>query len=87
MLRSKQKPFEEILGYLEGESRVFVLGCDGCAQASGTGGPVQIAEMKEKPRPKVRRSRRDVISFLYEKADQITVTPRPEVMDAELSWS
>ena len=50
MLRSKQKPFEEITGYLEGEKKVFILGCDGCAQSSGSGGPVQVAEMKEKLR-------------------------------------
>ena len=48
MILSKQKPLEEILGYLEGESKIFILGCNGCAQASGTGGPVQVAEMKGK---------------------------------------
>jgi ferredoxin len=47
MLRSEQKPFEEILGYLEGENKVFILGCDGCAQASQTGGMPQVLEMKE----------------------------------------
>lgn len=48
MLRSEQKPFEEILGYLEGEKRVFILGCGGCAQSSQTGGLPQILEMKER---------------------------------------
>lgn len=48
MLLSEQKPFEEILGYLEGQSKVFVLGCNGCAQSSGSGGPEQVAEMKKK---------------------------------------
>jgi len=47
MIRSEQKPFEEILGYLEGENRVFVLGCDGCANASQTGGWPQVLAMKE----------------------------------------
>ena len=47
MIRSEQKPFEEILGYLEGEDRVFVLGCDGCANASQTGGWPQVLAMKE----------------------------------------
>ena len=47
MIRSEQKPFEEILSYLEGEDRVFVLGCDGCANASQTGGWPQVLAMKE----------------------------------------
>jgi Methylene-tetrahydrofolate reductase C terminal len=69
MLRSKQKPFEEILGYLEGDSRVFVLGCDGCAQASGTGGPLQVAEMKEKLEAAGKTvTGTDVVGFLCEKA-------------------
>jgi hypothetical protein len=69
MLRSKQKPFEEILGNMEGEDRVFLLGCDGCAQASGTGGPVQIAEMKTKLEAAGKTvTGTDVLGFLCEKA-------------------
>jgi Methylene-tetrahydrofolate reductase C terminal len=69
MLRSKQKPFEEILGYMDGEDRVFLLGCDGCAQASGTGGPVQIAEMKAKLEAAGKTvTGTDVLGFLCEKA-------------------
>jgi len=48
MILSKQKAWEEIAGYLDGESSVFILGCNGCAQASGTGGPAQVEEMKGK---------------------------------------
>jgi len=33
---------------LEGENSIFILGCNGCAQASGTGGPEQVEEMKSK---------------------------------------
>ncbi|UCC66626.1 MAG: methylenetetrahydrofolate reductase C-terminal domain-containing protein [Deltaproteobacteria bacterium] len=47
MLRSEQKPFEEILGYLEGEDKVFILGCDGCAQSSQTGGMPQVLATKQ----------------------------------------
>jgi len=69
MILSKQKPFEEILGYLEGESQIFILGCNGCAQASGTGGPVQVAEMKGKLEAAGKKiSGTDVIDFLCEKA-------------------
>jgi len=33
-----QKPFEEILGYLEGKKRIFLMGCGGCATIFHTGG-------------------------------------------------
>ena len=46
MLVSEQKPFEEILGYLAGESKVFLVGCNGCAEACHTGGRTQVLEMK-----------------------------------------
>jgi len=69
MILSEQKPFEEILGYLDGEGSIFILGCNGCAQSSGTGGPLQVEEMKEKLEEagkKVTGSM--VIDFLCEKA-------------------
>ena len=69
MILSKQKPWEEILGYLEGENNIFLLGCNGCAQASGTGGPEQVGEMKgklEEAGKKVTGS--SVVDFLCEKA-------------------
>jgi hypothetical protein len=69
MLLSKQKPFEEILGYLDGELKIFLLGCDGCAQASGTGGPVQVAEMKARLEVVGKTiTGTDVVDFLCEKA-------------------
>jgi len=69
MILSKQKPWEEILSYLEGENSIFILGCNGCAQASGTGGPAQVEGMKNKLEEigkKVTGS--TVIDFLCEKA-------------------
>jgi hypothetical protein len=69
MILSKQKPWEEILSYLDGENNVFILGCNGCAQASGTGGPAQVEEMKgklEEIGKKVTGS--TVIDFLCQKA-------------------
>jgi hypothetical protein len=69
MIYSEQKPFDEILAYLEKDGSVFVLGCNGCAQSSGSGGPQQVAEMKDKlaaAGKKVTGSK--VIDFLCEKA-------------------
>ncbi len=48
MILSEQKPFEEILGFIGEEKSVFILGCNGCAQSSGSGGPDQVEEMKQK---------------------------------------
>ncbi|MFC1871421.1 methylenetetrahydrofolate reductase C-terminal domain-containing protein [Chloroflexota bacterium] len=48
MIVSTQKPWEDILGYLEKDNNVFIMGCNGCAEASGSGGPAQVAEMKQK---------------------------------------
>jgi hypothetical protein len=47
MIVSKQKPWPELEGYIAGDNAVFILGCNGCAQSSGTGGAVQVAKMKE----------------------------------------
>jgi len=48
MILSEQKPFDEIVAYLEKDKSVFILGCEGCAQSSGSGGPIQVEEMKKK---------------------------------------
>ena len=48
MILSEQKPFEEIVAYLEKDKAVFIMGCHGCAESSGSGGPEQVEEMKNK---------------------------------------
>jgi hypothetical protein len=48
MILSEQKPFDEIIAYLEKDRSVFVMGCKGCAESSGSGGPKQVEEMKKK---------------------------------------
>jgi hypothetical protein len=69
MILSKQKPWEDVLGYLDGQQKVFLLGCNGCAQASGTGGPVQVQEMKSKLEGVGKTvTGTDVVDFLCEKA-------------------
>jgi len=69
MIISEQKPFEEITGYLNGENSVFILGCNGCAQSSGTGGPLQVEEMTKKLEEAGKKvAGTMVIDFLCEKA-------------------
>lgn len=48
MLVSELKPLSEILGYLEGERNIFLVGCKGCAEACHTGGEAEVLEMKQK---------------------------------------
>lgn len=47
MLISEQKPLEEILSYLDGETNVFLIGCKGCAEGWQSGGEKQVAEMEK----------------------------------------
>ncbi len=48
MIISEQKPLPEILKSLEGEQRIFLVGCKGCAEACHTGGEVQVMEMRQR---------------------------------------
>lgn len=69
MVRSEQKPFEEVLGYLEDAKKVFVLGCDGCAQASQTGGWPQVLDMEKRLKEVGKEvTGRTVVDFLCQKA-------------------
>jgi hypothetical protein len=69
MILSEQKPFEEIMGFLGGEQNIFILGCNGCAQSSGSGGPAQVEEMKQKLTTAGKKvTGTKVGSFLCEKA-------------------
>jgi hypothetical protein len=69
MILSELKPFEEIIAYLEKDKSVFILGCHGCAKASGTGGHKAVAEMKDKITAAGKTvTGAKVIDFLCEKA-------------------
>jgi hypothetical protein len=69
MILSEQKPFEEITGFIGSEKNIFILGCNGCAQSSGSGGPVQVEEMKQKLTAAGKNvTGTKVIDFLCEKA-------------------
>lgn len=46
MIIAKKKPFEEIVKALEGETKVFIVGCGECATVTQTGGEKEVGEMK-----------------------------------------
>ena len=48
MIITRQKPFEEITGYLSSYTTIFIAGCSECATLCQTGGEEQVKEMKEK---------------------------------------
>jgi hypothetical protein len=48
MLISEQKPMEEIIRSLDGEKKVFLVGCKGCAEGCQSGGEQQVIEMRHK---------------------------------------
>ncbi|MFC1917117.1 methylenetetrahydrofolate reductase C-terminal domain-containing protein [Chloroflexota bacterium] len=45
---SAQKPFEEILKYLEKSQKVFLVGCGTCATMCRAGGKAEVVSMKDK---------------------------------------
>ncbi len=45
---TKQKPFPEVVGLLEGMERVFIFGCGTCTTMAHTGGTPEVLAMKEK---------------------------------------
>lgn len=69
MILSEQKTWEEILGSLGEEKNIFLLGCNGCAEASETGGLPQILETKKKLEEAGKRiTGFSLIDFLCQKA-------------------
>ena len=69
MLVSELKPFEEILGYLNGEDSIFIVGCKGCAEVCQTGGEAQVLEMKQKLEQEGKTiTGYTVVDFLCDKA-------------------
>jgi hypothetical protein len=48
MVVTEQKPIEEILESLGGETTVFIVNCSGCPEGMETGGEAEILNLKEK---------------------------------------
>ena len=46
MIITKQKEIKEILKYLEGENKVFIIGCGECSTTCATGGEEEVKKMK-----------------------------------------
>lgn len=46
MLITEQKPLTEVLEYLTGEDKVFLVGCRGCAEGCETGGEEQVRDVR-----------------------------------------
>ena len=69
MIVSELKPVAEVLGYLNGEKNVFLVGCKGCAEASHTGGEPQVLEMRRKLEAEGKKvTGHFVVDFLCDKA-------------------
>ena len=48
MIITEQKPFEEIIGFLEKSNEVFICGCSECATLCKTGGEEELKQMKKR---------------------------------------
>jgi len=48
LIITKAKPFPEILGSLDGEKAVFLVGCSECATVCKTGGEEEVVAMKDR---------------------------------------
>lgn len=47
MIITKQKDFKEILRYLEGQNKVFLVGCGECSTTCKTGGEAEVVAIKD----------------------------------------
>lgn len=47
MIITKQKEFKDILTYLEGEKKIFLIGCGECSTTCKTGGEAEVKAIKE----------------------------------------
>ena len=69
MIISELKPFSEVLGYLEGEKKVFLVGCKGCAEVCHTGDEPQVMEMQKQLEKEGKTvTGYTVVDFLCDKA-------------------
>ena len=48
MILTEFKPLEELMEKLEGEKKIFIMGCGGCPEGADTGGKEVLADFKKK---------------------------------------
>ena len=84
MIISKPKQWPDILKYTKNDKTLFVIGCNGCAQSSGTGGSEQVEEATKKLKEAGKKiSGSMVIDFLCQKAlVKSRLRPRSEQLKA-----
>ena len=84
MIISELKPFPEVLGYLEGEKKIFLVGCKGCAEVCHTGDEPQVLEMKQQLEQEGKSvTGYCVVDFLCDKAlVKIRLLPHEVEIDA-----
>ncbi len=69
MILTAPKPWREILEMVAEDRRIFILGCNGCADAAHTGGLPQVVEMKQRLEERGKEvTGYAVIDFLCQKA-------------------
>jgi hypothetical protein len=92
MIMTKEKPLEEILGYLSPYKKILVVGCDGCttpprglreAKTYAT-----LIEMSRKPKNKNFECKATTVGISCDNHDcATTLTPQIENVDAILSFA
>jgi len=84
MIISELKPLPEILGYLDKDKKLFLVGCKGCAEVCHTGDEPQVLEMKQKLEKEGKKvTGHCVVDFLCDKALVKTrLLPHEDEIDA-----
>ncbi len=84
MIISKPKQWNDILEFTKKDKTLFILGCNGCAQSSGTGGRVQVEEAERKLKEAGKKIAGSmVVDFLCQKAlVKSRLRPRSEQIKA-----
>jgi len=76
MIITKQKELKEILKHLEGEAKVFIVGCGECSAACKTGGEDEVKEMAET----LRKAGKTVTGWCVPEAPCVAVKLRRELV-------
>ena len=83
MILTEFKPIEELLEKLDGENKLFVMGCGGCPEGAETGGKAVLADMREKLQKEGKKITGVIeIDFLCQKAlVRSRIRPRSEQIE------